>query len=78
LRASAAEILELQGSPAPTGREALELLARGWSAADATEVIDGISRARETRRLEAGTAPALFLKVIDLASDLHRRAAALS
>src|SRR5262245_12306153 len=30
LRASAAEILELQGSPAASGREALELLARNW------------------------------------------------
>ena len=78
LRASAAEILELQASPATSGREALELLARSWSVPDAASVIEGISRARETRRLEPGTAPALFLKVIDFASDLHRRAAALS
>jgi hypothetical protein len=78
LRASAAEILELQGSPAPTGREALETLARGWSASGAPAVIDGISRARETGRLEPGMAPALFLQVIDLAGDLHRRAVSLS
>src|SRR5262245_9818562 len=78
LRASAAEILELQGSPAANGREALELLARNWSTADAQGVIDAISRARETRRIEPGAAPPLVLKVIDLASEMHRRAAALS
>jgi hypothetical protein len=78
LRATAAEILELQGRPAAGGREALDELARHWSASAAPMVIEGISRARETRQLEPGTAPTLFLQVIDLASDLHRRAAALS
>jgi hypothetical protein len=78
LRASAAEILDLQGAPAPTGKAALESLARDWSAAKAASVLDVISRARETRELEPGPAAAALLDVIDLASYLHGRAAALS
>ena len=78
LRASAAEILDLQGAPAPNGKEALESLARAWSTARAASVLDVISRARETRELEPGTAAAALLDVVDLASHLHGRAAALS
>jgi len=78
LRASAAEILDLQGTPASTGREALERLAREWSAARAADVLAVISRARETRGLEPGAAAAAYLEVVELASHLHRRAASLS
>jgi hypothetical protein len=78
LRASAAEILDVQGTPASNSREALELLARQWSSAKAPALIASISQARETRRLEPGVTPRVFLEVIDLAGDLHRRAEALS
>ena len=78
LRASAAEILDLQGTPASNSREALELFAGQWSSTKAPTVIASISQARETRRLEPGAAARVFLEVIDLAADLHRRAAALT
>jgi hypothetical protein len=78
LRATAAEILDLQGTPASNGREALELLAHQWSSTKAPSLIASISQARETRRLEPEATVTVFLEVIDLVSDLHRRAAALS
>jgi hypothetical protein len=78
LRASAAEILDLQGTPASNSREALEILARQWSSNKASTVIASISQARETRRLEPGVPARAFLEVIDLAGDLHRQAAALT
>jgi hypothetical protein len=78
LRASAAEILELEGSPAPAPREALEKIGRTMSDGSWTEVLASISEARETRRVEPGTAGPLLLKVIDLAGHLLRRAAALA
>jgi hypothetical protein len=78
LRASAAEILDLQGTPASNGRAAFELLARQWSPAKAPMVIVSISQARETRRLEPADTARVYLEVIDLAGHLHRQAAALS
>src|SRR5262245_18545313 len=78
LRASAAEILELQGAPAPTGREALERLARQWSEAKAPSVLETIKRARETRQLEPGHGAASYLDVVDLTSALQRLATMLS
>jgi Nucleotidyltransferase domain len=78
LRASAAEILDLQGTPASNGRAALELLARQWSPTKAPMVIVSISQARETRRLEPADTARVYLEVIDLAGHLRRQAAALS
>jgi hypothetical protein len=78
LRASAGEILDLQGTPASNSREALEILARQWSSSKASTVIASISQARETRRLEPGEPARAFLEVIDLAGGLHRQAAALT
>ena len=65
LRASAAEILDLQGTPASNGRAALELLARQWSPTKASMVTVSISQARETRRLENADTARVFLEVID-------------
>jgi hypothetical protein len=78
MRATAAEILDLQGTPASNGREALELLAHQWSSTKAPALIASISQARETRRLDPEATATVFLNVIDLVSHLHRRAAALS
>jgi hypothetical protein len=71
LRASAAEILELQGRPAPTAREALDLLAAEWSPARGPAVLQSIRTARETRQLEPGTSPTVFLEAIDLGCHLY-------
>ena len=78
LRASAAEILELEGSPAPAPREALERIARTIPGGNWDEVFAAIGQARQTRAVEPGTAAPLLLKVIDLAGHLLGRATALS
>ena len=78
LRASAAEILELEGSPAPAPREALEQIARTIPGDDWTRMFAAISEARETRAIEPGNAAPVLLKVIDLAGHLLGRATALS
>ena len=78
LRASAAEILDLEGSSAPAPREALEQIGRTLPGGNWVQVFAAISEARETGRVEPGTAGSLLLNVIDLAGHLLRRAAALS
>jgi len=78
LRASAAEILELEGSPAPAPREALEKIARTIPGGNWDQVFAAIREARQTRAVEPGTARAVLLNVIDLAGHLLGRAAALS
>jgi hypothetical protein len=78
LRASAAEILELEGSPAVAPREALEQIARTIPGGNWDQVLVAISEARETRAVEPGAARSILLRVIDLASHLLGRTAALS
>ena len=78
LRASAAEILELEGRPAPSAREALDLLATQWSPGRAAGMLQALRTARETRQLEAGTARAVFLEAIDLGAHLYHRVLGLS
>ncbi len=77
LRASAAEILDLEGATVGSPRESLERLAKEWSADKAPTLFAAIRTARETRRLDPGTAAAAYLDTLDLARYLHRRAAAL-
>jgi len=78
LRASAAEILELEGSPPPAPREALELIIRTLPGGDWAPVLAAITEARQTRAVDAGTAGPVLLKVADLACHLRERAMALS
>ena len=78
MRASAAEILELQGRPAATVRDALDVLAAEWSPERGAAVVQAIRTARETRRLEPGTARARLLDAIDLLAALSRRALELT
>jgi hypothetical protein len=77
LRASAAEILDLEGASAPTAREALQRLAAEWEPARAEALLNAVHTARQTRRLESGVAPTMFVEMIELARYLHGRARAL-
>jgi hypothetical protein len=77
LRASAAEIQELEGSPRLPPREALEQLARTLPGGTWAPVFAAITEVRSTRTLDPGTAGPLVLRVIDLACHLLGRAAAL-
>lgn len=78
LRASAAEILELEGGTVLAPRAALARLAEAWTSPQREPVLAAISAARETRHLEAGTAGDVLLGVAELAAFLHGRAARLS
>jgi hypothetical protein len=78
LRAAAAEILDLDGRPAASPREALEQIVRERPDIASSGVIDAARAARETRRLPAGTAAGVFDRIVDVADDLHRRAEALA
>ena len=77
LRASAAEILELEGSPAANAREALERLAAEWHPARAEALLNAVRTARETRRLDPGVAATMLIETIELARHLHGRAQTL-
>jgi hypothetical protein len=77
LRASAAEILEIEGAPAPTAREALERLGAEWHPVRAEAFLKAARTARETRRLDTGVAATMFIEMIELARHLHGRAQAL-
>src|SRR5262245_26342705 len=74
LRASAAEIMELEGSAPPAPREALEQVSQTLPAGEWDDTLAAISQARATKAVEPGTAGPLLLKVIDLASQLLGRA----
>jgi hypothetical protein len=78
LRASAAEILELEGSAPPAPREALEQIARTLTGGDWEPVLAAITEARTTKAVTPGSAGPMFLRVIDLACHLLGRATALS
>jgi hypothetical protein len=78
LRASAAEILELEGGPALPPRDALARLAEGWGSPRRADVLSAISAARETRHLEPGRAGDVLLGVAELTAFLHERALRLS
>jgi predicted nucleotidyltransferase len=79
LRSCAATLLELEGQPAKSPKEALQLVAA--SLKDVTisaEEISRISEARERRALEPGTAAPTFFHLIDLAHAMWKRALTLS
>lgn len=79
LRACAATLLELKGTPAATGKEALAQVAATLlpGAAD-SGLMDRISEARQTRTLPAGIAGATFETLIELSRAMWEHANALS
>lgn len=77
LRACAASLLELRGTPAASPKEALASIARGWSAAQAPGLLQLLSDARERRPLAAGSAAPALLRLMDLAAELRTQAEAL-
>jgi len=77
LRSCAAALLELQGKPAASPREALEKLAAGLSGAGWSDVLKHVSEARETRTLPPGMAAPTLLRLIDLAREMRAQVDAL-
>jgi predicted nucleotidyltransferase len=76
LRSCAATLLELQGRPVASGKEALEKLAA--EAGDGFgETLRRLSEARETRMLPSGTSAPTLLGLVDLAQRLRGTAEAM-
>jgi predicted nucleotidyltransferase len=72
LRSCAATILELEGHPAPSPREALEQILPSEDPAW-HEVFRHLSEARETRRLQAGVAGKTLFRLMELTEILLSR-----
>ena len=73
LRAAAEIILELEGRPASSPKEALERLATELDANAWRDALAQLSQAREQAALAPGVAGPLLLRIVELAQALHRR-----
>jgi predicted nucleotidyltransferase len=71
LRSSAATLLELQGKPTPSGKEALETIVKLTAKKEWHEVLPRLSEAREKRILPAGVAGATLLRLSEIAISLR-------
>ncbi len=77
LRAAAEIILELEGRPAASPREALEKLANELDPAAWKEPLARMSEAREQGRLPAGVGGPVTLRLIELTQALRERSTRL-
>jgi len=78
LRACAATLLDLQGTPAASGKEALATVTTALlNTPAASDLMDRISQARQTRAMPAGSAGATFQTLLELAHDMWAQANAL-
>lgn len=75
LRAAAAAIAALEGKPAEHPKEALAALAANLPGGPWTDVLGGLSDAREDAKLPPGVGAKLLMRIIDLAVALRERAA---
>jgi predicted nucleotidyltransferase len=78
LRAAAATVLELEGRPAPSAKEALEQVARELGEPALAAALATMSRAREQGLLAPGEAAPAFLALLSIAGRLRERAARLA
>jgi predicted nucleotidyltransferase len=79
LRSCAATLLELEGRPAKSAKEALQSVAASLTDVNISAgEISRISEAREKRTLPPGTAAPTFFHLIDLAHSMWQRALTLS
>jgi predicted nucleotidyltransferase len=77
LRTCARDLLELEGRPAGTPKEALESVATSLGG-DWMDTLARLSEARETRSLPPGVAGPVLFRLIDLTLGLRARARALA
>jgi predicted nucleotidyltransferase len=77
IRACAEALLELQGTPAASPKEALAQFASQLPGAGWRDVVDHLSEVRETGALPPGVGPVILLRLIELATLLRSAAVAL-
>jgi hypothetical protein len=73
LRASAASILQLEGTPAPSPKKALERVVTALNDPAFTEVLAAMTKVRGGERLEPGQAPAILIDLMRLIEALRQR-----
>jgi len=78
LRSSAAALLELQGRPAPSSHNALELVGGELGLTDWPQSLASLSATQEFGLAAPGNAARLFFQMLDLACRMHSQAEALS
>lgn len=74
LRTCAAALLELEGRPAGSPKQALERVAKSLLASEAESLLAKVSQARETGALPPGEAAVLLFRLADLAGAMRERA----
>jgi predicted nucleotidyltransferase len=74
LRSAAATLLELEGRPAASPKHALEQVAGSLAGPSWIPTLEQMSKARESRRLPAGTAAPVMFQLLALAEALRQRA----
>ena len=77
LRSAAATLLELEGAPPPSPKEALERIVSELGEPAWREALGALSRAREESDLPPGQAAPAFLALLAVAERLRARAARL-
>jgi len=77
IRACAEALLELEGTPAASPKEALEKFAARLSGLHWRAALERMSEARETRSLPPGVGPPTVLKLIDLLVEMRTQVDAL-
>lgn len=71
LRSCAATLLEIQGTPIQSGKEALERMVKVTANQEWHEVLPRLSEAREKRILPAGVAGTTLLRLIEIAISVR-------
>jgi hypothetical protein len=78
LRSYAAVLLDLEGRPAASSSQALQLLGAELAIPDWPQLSARLAATQETHVSAPGEAPSLFFPLLDLACRMHSRAEALS
>lgn len=77
IRACAEALLELQGKPATSPKEALEKVAARLPGSGWSDALKHISEARETRKLPPGVGAPTLLRLIELTREMRTQVEAL-
>ncbi|MHB1457752.1 MAG: hypothetical protein ACYC0V_12660 [Armatimonadota bacterium] len=74
MRVAAALLLELEGTPAASSKEALELVTTKLAVLNGEQTLHALSQARETRILPSGIAAETCFTLVEIAEGMRRHA----
>jgi hypothetical protein len=77
IRTCAASLLELEGRPARSPKEALRRFVESLGEPDWEDVLTALSQARETRSLPPGVPADVVMRLIELTTRMRQRVLAL-